>query len=731
LANYQDCRIRCSLETADQIIDYDYDLFDGVLSMNKALGIDKEVYLSTGISFGNGCEISRIDDGRIDIGFQIRWYPNLDYFYQLIEKYPDIEWWMMYEFEEIYHYYYQNGEIIEDIHLLNETEDKYMQKKWDSDEKFPMIFTEEMDQEHFVNYHMISGSTEEKKYGELVNFMADEIVAYTEAKEDNQYYDYGWTGLYRRFPLCSSIRYYIRKLFEIDQTKYKFNVLAQDVLDAVQDRLFPYDYNIYQAVFGLAIGDALGVPYEFEKRGTFKCKEMTGGGTHDQPVGTWSDDTSMTLATLKSIKDNNGKINIEDIHNNFLLWINESKFTANGDVFDIGHATLKALTSGVPQQGEYSNGNGSLMRVLPLAFTDCTDDEIRKVSAITHSHWISQEACVIYVHVAKRLLAGEDIHDIIPTLVYDKPFDRLSYIDKLDISEIRSTGYVVDTLEAALWAVSHVEKTGEHSTKSKLFDEDVLDAVNLGDDTDTVGAVAGGLAGIIYGMITYTHREWFDLLRNKEGILDCLPVKTFSKYTAFSGIENRKQLKKKYESLYRENTTHTYVDVVYDDCEGIYSYAPGNLIVEEGDRVLVQRNYEYVAATVVKVEKRHDYETTFPAGMLKPIIDIINDETEVSVNDVSEREKPLFDEFGIKPFDVIKYKAYNKDAILKSRKCCCYYCKRIFDASEINEWLERDAKQTAVCPYCRETFVLPDESGLPVTDRGFIELLNEYWFKKE
>ncbi|MBO4725725.1 MAG: ADP-ribosylglycohydrolase family protein, partial [Firmicutes bacterium] len=131
------------------------------------------------------------------------------------------------------------------------------------------------------------------------------------------------------------------------------------------------------AIYGFAIGDALGVPYEFEQRGMFECEEMVGGGSHNQPAGTWSDDTSMTLATLKSLKDNGGRVDIEDIKGNFFAWINEAAFTANGEIFDIGHATLKALRQGYPCSGEYENGNGSLMRVLPLAFTDCTDDEIR------------------------------------------------------------------------------------------------------------------------------------------------------------------------------------------------------------------------------------------------------------------------------------------------------------------------------------------------------------------
>ena len=165
------------------------------------------------------------------------------------------------------------------------------------------------------------------------------------------------------------------------------------------------------------------------------------------------------------------------------------------------------------------------MRILPLAFVECTDEEIRAVSAITHGHWISEEACVIYVHVAKRLLAGEYILDILPTLQYDKPFDRLHRIHQLDVSEIRSSGYVVDTLEAALWVISHVEEKEENEERigliSKDYANDVLTAVNLGEDTDTVGAVAGGLAAIIHGL-GYKGEQWLERLRNKELILESL-----------------------------------------------------------------------------------------------------------------------------------------------------------------------------------------------------------------
>ena len=192
---------------------------------------------------------------------------------------------------------------------------------------------------------------------------------------------------------------------------------------------------LHDAILGLAIGDAHGVPNEFEKRGTFLCTEMVGYGTHNQPEGTWSDDTSMVLATLDSLKSNDGKIVPKDMFERFNYWLLYGDYTAHGEVFDAGIATCKALQTGKSQTGEYDNGNGSLMRILPLAFVPCTDDEIRAVSAITHGHRISMDACVIYVHIAKRLLAGESICEIIPTLQYDKPFDRLHRIDQLSTSE--------------------------------------------------------------------------------------------------------------------------------------------------------------------------------------------------------------------------------------------------------------------------------------------------------
>ncbi len=262
--------------------------------------------------------------------------------------------------------------------------------------------------------------------------------------------------------------------------------------------------SLKSAIYGLAVGDALGVPFEFKKRGTFHCEGMTGHGTYNQQAGTWSDDTSMTLATCQSIKDKQG-ICEKEIRKNFLAWLNTGAFTPDGVVFDCGVTTYEALHRGTGSRDFHSNGNGSLMRILPLALIDCTDEEIDAVSAITHAHEISKEACRIYVTIARSLLAGENLRSAIQAVETSEVFERIHELEYLSEAEIKSSGYVVDTLEASLWCLLQTDN----------YQNAVLKAVNLGDDTDTVGAVTGGLAGILYGY-SGIPGEWIDVLRKKE-----------------------------------------------------------------------------------------------------------------------------------------------------------------------------------------------------------------------
>lgn len=266
------------------------------------------------------------------------------------------------------------------------------------------------------------------------------------------------------------------------------------------------------AIYGLAVGDALGVPYEFRKRGEFLCQDMVGHGTHGQIEGTWSDDTSMTLATCASIKNKKG-VDTADIRKEFENWLFHGKYTPFGEVFDCGNTCSTAIYDKKGCTGERSNGNGSLMRILPLAFVDgVTDEQIRKVSAITHGHQISMSACVAYVRIAIDLLNGKDLKASIKEHVKrDSILDAVLWIEEYEEEEIASSGYVVDSFEAAFWCLLTTDN----------YRDCVLKAVNLGDDTDTTAAIAGGLAGILYGYDNIP-KEWIDKLQKKELIEDCL-----------------------------------------------------------------------------------------------------------------------------------------------------------------------------------------------------------------
>lgn len=255
------------------------------------------------------------------------------------------------------------------------------------------------------------------------------------------------------------------------------------------------------AIYGLVVGDALGVPYEFRPRGSFRCAGMVGHGTHDQPAGTWSDDTSMTLATCDSIRVC-GRVDVADLLARFRAWIGDGAYAIDGVVFDYGLTTARALEQGHGCAGERDNGNGSLMRIAPLAFTDATDDEVRAVSAVTHVHPISTQACVDMVHVMRALAVGAPLAEAVPG------YEGLLATPE---AEVRSGGFVRDTYRAALWCL----------VTTSSYEACALRAVNLGDDTDTTAAVAGALAGIVYGADAIP-ASWLATLRGRDLIERCL-----------------------------------------------------------------------------------------------------------------------------------------------------------------------------------------------------------------
>ncbi|MBP3441730.1 MAG: ADP-ribosylglycohydrolase family protein [Clostridia bacterium] len=276
------------------------------------------------------------------------------------------------------------------------------------------------------------------------------------------------------------------------------------------------------AMLGLIVADALGVPFEFKNRGTFRVAGMTGYGTHNQPVGTWSDDSSMTLATLDSMIRTE-KLNCDDIMERFTGWFDDGTYCPYGECFDIGHTTLTAIgkyKSGYSAtrcggKGFKDNGNGSLMRILPIAFVEHTVDDILDLSSLTHAHEISLMSCRLYVQIAENLMSGMSKEDAITHLRCC--VDECENIPKMKDypqEQIKSSGYVIDSFEAAVWSF----------VNSESYRECVIKAVELGDDTDTVAAIAGGLAGIYYGIggEKGIPEEWIDTLARKDWIMEML-----------------------------------------------------------------------------------------------------------------------------------------------------------------------------------------------------------------
>lgn len=296
---------------------------------------------------------------------------------------------------------------------------------------------------------------------------------------------------------------------------------------------------ILSGLMGVCVGDALGVPVEFTSRAErdkSPVTSMQGYGTWEQPPGTWSDDSSLTFCLAESLCSG---FSLDSIAQSFWQWYHEGYWTARGEVFDVGNTTFLAIVDwkrGVSPieaggKSENSNGNGSLMRILPMAYYyqkldfETLIHRTHQVSCVTHAHMRSQLACGIYISIAVRLLQGatlqlayeEGLQNILK--IYSAPdyasqmshFQRIisGEIGELPVEQIRSSGYVIDTLEAAIWCLLN----------SSDYTEAVLKAVNLGGDTDTTAAVTGGLAGIYYG-IENIPAEWIEQIARKDDIID-------------------------------------------------------------------------------------------------------------------------------------------------------------------------------------------------------------------
>ena len=302
-------------------------------------------------------------------------------------------------------------------------------------------------------------------------------------------------------------------------------------------------------MMGVAVGDALGYPVQFMHREEVEADPVTGMEAcrlFRCPAGTWSDDTSMSMAMLDSIREL-GYVDAKDIMDRFEAWIYEAKYCALDQAIDIGGACGGSIEryhvsrdiSKCGKTGEHANGNGSLMRNLPISIyyaqkvdngevtTEKAIEDIHRVSALTHNHIRACIGCGLYFFAVKAVLFTEgslmerlqkgmdegfafyrrDVRMLTDLMRYGRLQD-LSELKKTESERIESSGYVVHTLEAAIWSLITTDS----------LKEGLLKAVNLADDSDSVGAVAGGLAGLYYGydaipeewLSTLIKREWLE-----------------------------------------------------------------------------------------------------------------------------------------------------------------------------------------------------------------------------
>jgi ADP-ribosyl-[dinitrogen reductase] hydrolase len=301
------------------------------------------------------------------------------------------------------------------------------------------------------------------------------------------------------------------------------------------------------SLLGLAVGDALGTTLEFSPPGTFTpIDDLIGGGPFNLKPGQWTDDTSMALCLAASLIERHGFDPIDQLER-YVRWWREDYLSSTGTCFDIGSTVRSALTHFMQTRASYPGstdpqtaGNGSIMRLAPVVLYYARQPQqaiqfAAESSRTTHGAVEAVDACRYFAALILDALSGADKEELLSDQTdrwTDAPLAPQiaavaagSFKHKLP-PQIRGTGYVVDSLEAALWAFYHAND----------FREGALLAVNLGDDADTTGAVYGQLAGAFYGE-DHIPAAWRDTIAQCELILEladklCAAAQTFTQGAA-------------------------------------------------------------------------------------------------------------------------------------------------------------------------------------------------------
>jgi ADP-ribosyl-[dinitrogen reductase] hydrolase len=273
------------------------------------------------------------------------------------------------------------------------------------------------------------------------------------------------------------------------------------------------------ALLGLAVGDAVGTTVEFMAPGTFEpMRDMVGGGPFGLPAGGWTDDTSMALCLAESLVERGGFDPVDQLER-YVRWYRQGHWSCTGSCFDIGNATRAALErferTREPFPGDadpLAAGNGPLMKLAPvvLAYASRPEEAVRFAAETARTTHGAGEAADASAWFARLLLCALDGDDPLELAVDGSLHPKVvaAATSTREPPAVRGGGYIIDALEAALWAL--------RSTSS--FQDGVLAAVNLGDDADTTAAIYGQLAGAVYGLAGIP-QHWRDRVLLREEIL--------------------------------------------------------------------------------------------------------------------------------------------------------------------------------------------------------------------
>ena len=281
------------------------------------------------------------------------------------------------------------------------------------------------------------------------------------------------------------------------------------------------------AFIGLAVGDAVGTTLEFERRDARPLlTDMVGGGPFKLKPGQWTDDTAMALALAESLAfASSESLDARDLMDRFVAWRNEKDYCCTGSLFDIGNTVRAALVRYLKDNAPFAGstdpetaGNGSLMRLAPVAlrFWDdrpALDRAAAEQSRTTHAAKEAVDACRAFAEMLADAIEGQPRDRVLRPGRCFKGADSIANIlagswRGKRRNAIESSGYVVHTLEAAIWSVA----------RTRNFRDAVLLAANLADDADTTAAVTGQLAGALYGL-SGIPREWVNRLAWRERLL--------------------------------------------------------------------------------------------------------------------------------------------------------------------------------------------------------------------